>query len=137
MSKTVSSEDYNNLRILYYAAIERAVLANVEIDKRDKTIVELQAQLEAEAWVSVEDRLPDCQQGMYLTLYLFWDKHVCHKVTAWLGNKFVDLGLHPVPVTHWRPLPSPPEEATAHSTPHSTTIETTTKESNERDNKTN
>ena len=79
------------------AAIARAELA--------------EAKLAAEVWISVEDLLPDCQQGMYLTLYLRWGR-TFHRVSEWVGDKFVDLELHPVPVTHWRPLPSPPEAPT-------------------------
>ena len=72
------------------------------------------SQLEKEnQWISVEERLPDVTNGMFLVSFLFQGKHQCAKVCAWWSGNFRALPdlLVLQDVTHWRPLPSPPKEA--------------------------
>lgn len=62
------------------------------------------AALEAQEWVSVDDRLPEAH-GEYLASRrcrpLGW---VCtYASVGWIVNK-------DYPITHWMPLPTPPQE---------------------------
>ena len=70
------------------------------------------AQIEREAWISVEDRLP-AAPGEYLVVYhpCYWDSvrperrvgmDTFRGKTAWAKKKYQR-------VTHWMPLPEPPE----------------------------
>jgi len=56
-------------------------------------------------WISVEDRLPPYDQ--YVLVY--YDKLQLRPKVLWFSN--VDLfGVSNSNVTHWRPLPAPPED---------------------------
>lgn len=59
----------------------------------------------APEWVSVKDRLPD-KAGWYL---VFRTKHT-HAETAFFKGKTFPLDNHYGTITHWMPLPEPPEE---------------------------
>lgn len=70
-------------------------------------------------WVSVKDRLPNCNG-----IYLVWRPHyyggeigepvVCYfdGQNTWHDSYGVDFEriLHPDDITHWMPLPEPPKE---------------------------
>jgi hypothetical protein len=63
-------------------------------------------------WISVKERLPEVGNGMFLVSYLFAGKHPCMMVCAWYGGAFRGLDLIAMStVTHWMPLPEPPEAA--------------------------
>lgn len=71
------------------------------------------------AWISVEERLPNCNG-----CYLVWRPHffggeigmpsICYfdGTNTWHDSYGVDFTriLHPEDVTHWMPLPEPPKE---------------------------
>ena len=61
-------------------------------------------------WISVKDRLPEATNGMFLVCYRFMGKYSARMVVAWYGGKFRDIETRIVDVTHWMPLPAPPEE---------------------------
>lgn len=72
-------------------------------------------------WISVKERLPECNCGDYV-LVLFKDhknrrgRGMCVlELVVWGGNRYwenydgnEDFGFDSV--THWMPLPAPPEE---------------------------
>ena len=69
------------------------------------------AALEAQEWVSVEDRLPESN-----TIVLGWGSHHWPWVVEMESepNEWYDSsdGNGVVGVTHWKPLPEPPEDET-------------------------
>jgi len=52
-------------------------------------------------WISVEDRLPE-KDGRYIVV----ENH--HG--QWIGVSSMRRGDFDMPITHWMPLPSPPED---------------------------
>lgn len=75
---------------------------NMVIDQRNAANARI-AELEAsQAWVSVDDRLPEPLADV-LVVY----NDYC--VRGWLSEKAVwYMGSIPIPVNHWMPLPPPP-----------------------------
>ena len=75
---------------------------NMVIDQRNAAnarIAELEA---AQAWVSVDERLPEPLVDVYVCNDGYGGK-------GWLSEKGVwYMGLYPIHVTHWMPLPPPP-----------------------------
>ena len=79
----------------------------------------LKQQQEGSGWISVKDRLPNCNG-----IYLVWRPHyfggekgepvVCYfdGQNTWHDSYGVDFEriLHPDDVTHWMQLPEPPQE---------------------------
>lgn len=60
-------------------------------------------------WISVSDRLPDVLSPMSYEIYITTDgKYV--RILRWMNKKFWDdRYLHNPIVTHWMPLPEPPQ----------------------------
>ena len=57
-------------------------------------------------WISVEDRLPE--PGYYVLMCL---RDVFTTIGLHTGQEWVEKGTgQTIPVTHWMPLPEPPEE---------------------------
>lgn len=84
-----------------------------ELIKAQDRIAELEAELKSREWVSVEDELPE-KDGHYLVLahdiVNQW-QDVRHLKTHHYKRFISDDGFsdyEPI-VTHWMPLPSPPE----------------------------
>ena len=78
-------------------------------DALNKRIAELEA---AERWIPVEERLPDDHTvvvGIDFRYGTLWDAITCHyndEHEAWYGEW---SGLVIDDITHWRPIPQPPE----------------------------
>jgi hypothetical protein len=53
-------------------------------------------------WISVKDRLPE-EAGYYLV----YPRDKYH--TSWFNRGFAVTTLYSIKVTHWMPLPQPPE----------------------------
>jgi len=79
-----------------------------DVKDMESEIATLKAQME---WVSVEDRLPG-ETCWCLVYYdgamrtMAYDKDCC-EFMAWDSPR--NLTIHPGLVTHWMPLPDPPE----------------------------
>ena len=58
-------------------------------------------------WISVEDRLPEEAQFI-----LIWGSHTTPWMSQFLEDQFIDVEDNDwvAGVTHWMPLPSPPQE---------------------------
>ena len=83
-------------------ASEIAGAANVAIRVRDRRIAELEAE---RRWVELSERLPEDSSSI-LIRYL----HGEVVVGFWGGDDWHDHdGVAPSHVTHWMPLPKPPE----------------------------
>lgn len=75
-----------------------------------RLLLALMRQQQAEAWISVEERLPEVGQAVLV----FWQGGIwlisCARLNAW-GSWVVEDVAGPIAaktVTHWRPLPEPP-----------------------------
>ncbi|CAM9229309.1 DUF551 domain-containing protein [Acinetobacter pseudolwoffii] len=55
-------------------------------------------------WISVEDKLPEI--GVYVMVFL---EKQGHNPTAYNFCQYTKFGFHLSNVTHWAPLPEPPE----------------------------
>jgi len=63
-------------------------------------------------WISVEDRLPESDFSVLVT----WrasrkeiDKHRYINLDNFIGGAFIGDNPTRLPITHWMPLPEPPE----------------------------
>ena len=72
--------------------------AAARIEKLEAKIGELES---AQQWISVDDRLPDIRAGWILA---YWDDG---DITLWRAKKLAGGKDY---VTHWMPLPEPPEK---------------------------
>lgn len=93
------------LDLLYKLALGRIELGDNRISALQS---ELAALKEAQRWIAVEDELPEKSQN-YLVCAIFPTGvkpfiDVCYYVRSF---GFADFGAH---ITHWMPLPQPPEE---------------------------
>lgn len=72
-------------------------------------------------WISVNDRLPDCEYDWVLVSVVDWKNHKLRFVPhvaelrkgKWVSQDDVEGDLETwahVKVTHWMPLPDPPKE---------------------------
>lgn len=76
-----------------------------------ESLVDTASRAPEDAWISVEDRLPEVSNGMFLVSYMFQGKHQCMAVAAWYGDRFHDINLVALEVTHWQPKPAHPKES--------------------------
>lgn len=66
-------------------------------------------------WISVDDRLPDDNYGKYLVATSCGKQWMGHynlppTPNEWMLNGWsMNGGWHPFDITHWMPLPKPPE----------------------------
>jgi len=68
-------------------------------------------------WISVDDHLPDDESGYKVLVYAndivsSWTQILNHNGKYWVHNGDEEF---PPTVTHWMPLPSPPEAIKEHS----------------------
>lgn len=67
-------------------------------------------------WISVEERLPEEDQCVMVwtgrSVQVAWREHQPHYIvpkTIWTFGDDVDKGCPPQGISHWMPLPEPPE----------------------------
>jgi hypothetical protein len=79
-----------------------------QIAEKDATIATLKAKLAACEWISVDERLPDGTQNVIVfcgrPIVGWFDS----KGNLWRHNN--NLIIMTNPVTHWMPLPNPPQQ---------------------------
>ncbi len=88
-------------------------------DEIDSLRAEIARLREERRWISVEERLPKddvevliCGTG-WGSPAIGWREHQPHYIvpeTIWTLGDDVDRGYPPQDITHWMPLPAPPEE---------------------------
>lgn len=63
-------------------------------------------------WISVKDRLPEPDVNVLARCFYHecWQTFVCHVSKRNPGKWYTGVAGQWVPVTHWMPLPEPPEE---------------------------
>ena len=73
---------------------------------------------EERRWISVEERLPECEVEVLVAMRgcefpaIGWREHRAYYIvpeTVWTLGDELDRGYPPDNVTHWQPLPGPPE----------------------------
>jgi hypothetical protein len=84
-----------------------------------RAVSEIERLREERRWISVEERLPKddvevliCGTG-WGSPAIGWREHQPHYIvpeTIWTLGDDVDRGYPPQDITHWMPLPAPPEE---------------------------
>ena len=92
----------------YYAEYERQDVCDGAEDREwlMKCLNEAPALTPQNEWVSVEERLPEEKQRVIVR---------CERVgtsVGWIlwGRWMTDIGPHAGDVTHWMPLPAPPQK---------------------------
>lgn len=91
--------DENNCNVLDY------------IDEAADAIEELVSNADKFKWISTAERQPE-KSGLYLTYNprrSFMTIHYSAKNKAWNAFDHEDEPKHALEVTHWMPLPEPPE----------------------------
>ena len=94
--------DNEELRSMPTVTVEQVVRFRAESLAR---IATLEAELKGREWISVEDRLPE--DGFYLIYASSYNYQVTATANLLTGGWIVDPNIN---VTHWQPLPSPPQE---------------------------
>ena len=63
-------------------------------------------------WISVKDKLPEPGVNVLARCFYHecWQMFVCHVSKRNPGNWYTGIAGQWVQVTHWKPLPQPPEE---------------------------
>ena len=111
------------MRLIDADALERVIMMMPDEELCEdccyNVLAKLDDALTVSGWISVKDRLPNCNG-----IYLVWRPHyyggeigepvVCYfdGQNTWHDSYGVDFEriLHPDDITHWMPLPEPPEE---------------------------
>lgn len=75
------------------------------LESQQKRIEELEAE---RRWIPVTERLPE--DDIPSTAYLCWWHGHTHICKYWRTRKCFEFNGRVVNVTHWMPLPEPPEE---------------------------
>ena len=57
-------------------------------------------------WISVDDRLPDLKQEVFVYL----SPREAHSSIKMVSTTYTKYGFERACVTHWMPLPEPPKE---------------------------
>lgn len=72
-----------------------------------RLIAEVEALRAERRWIPVQERLPTHRESV-----LMWDQRLHQSTGFYTGSEWIpdDCGLMRILVTHWRPLPSPPEQ---------------------------
>ena len=86
-------------------ALDMAISALREQDAADKDV---------EKWISVKDRMPEPGVNVLARCFYHecWQMFVCHVSKINTGHWYTGITGQWVQVTHWMPLPEPPEEKT-------------------------
>lgn len=108
---STASFSHDELNALHYAD---KVRDGADLIEQQQALIE-RLQAEVPAWISVEERLPE-KSGQYLTYNEFgwfnaYSYSIIHKqwnTQDWMSEKSAKgLGINSI--THWMPLPKPPE----------------------------
>lgn len=110
-------DDYLKLREEYQALRDKAVSLEVERSIMAKYIAEIARERAAQGWIPVDERLPDDAFGCLLIVEDddYWGeprKVLLPYFAGYDGEQWNDGDGCRVrfEVTHWMPLPNPPEE---------------------------
>ena len=70
------------------------------------------ANKDVEKWISVKDRMPEPGVNVLARCFYHecWQMFVCHVSKINTGHWYTGIAGQWVQVTHWMPLPEPPEE---------------------------
>ena len=84
-------------------ALDMAISALQQQDVTDKYV---------EKWISVKDRMPEPGVNVLARCFYHecWQMFVCHVSKINTGHWYTGIAGQWVQVTHWMPLPEPPEE---------------------------
>ena len=87
---------------------QQLIVATKLADSRYNELQELQSDLRAqvaEQWISVDDRSPDLDQDVLVYL----SPRDAHSLIKIVSTTFTKYGYERACVSHWLPLPSPPQ----------------------------
>ena len=97
---------------------ERMELMNLRkrVQSQREEIKQLQAAIERDRWISVEEALPDNDQDVLVMVH--WNDYPedmmvygrRYKTRWYLWNGELGEIIKGFDITHWRPLPEPPKE---------------------------
>jgi hypothetical protein len=116
MSDTPRTDEFRTVTIRRHALdMEGAFMESVYFARdleRENTSLREQLRVAQERWISVNERLPQLTEPVFVLLRLS-DEHKNVPAVAQLHHdRWITTWRENVEVTHWMPLPTPPAEST-------------------------